>query len=331
MEERSMHRIFVRMTVLMALTLLGVGPLGFGQQPTATAIYGGQGGSPFSDLEIPAGARVNEVYVFSGDFVDAVQMSYMLPNGSSLLGQRHGGPGGQRNVFRLDSDEYIIGISGRYGENIDSIQIQTNKRTSPLYGGHGGDQDYRVNVASRNQAVGFTGRAGNYLDAIGLTYSPLRAWAEEQANVFGGGGGTFFSDLDIPAGARVTEVRIRSGDFIDSIQLVYTLENGSLFEGPIHGGRGGRASVFRLNRDEYITGLSGRYGSRVDSLAIITNKRTSPIYGGRGGSSNYRITVPAGNQVIGLSGRAGEFLDAIGINSAPLRTQYRDLQRRRRR
>jgi hypothetical protein len=331
MEELSMHSLFTRTIAFLVLSLLGIIPLGFGQQPTATDVYGGQGGSPFSDLEIPYGARVYEVYVFSGNYVDAVQISYMLPDGRSVKGARHGGSGGRQNVFRLDSDEYIIGLSGRCGAYVDSIRIQTNKRTSSLFGGRGGIRDYRVDISYGNQAVGFAGRAGNYLDAIGLTYSPLTMLVTNQSTIFGGEGGAAFSDREIPVGARVTEVRVRSGDFIDSIQLVYTLENGEPFEGPIHGGQGGRPSVFSLDRDEYVIGLSGRYGRYIDSLSIITNSRTSAIFGGRGGNRNFRIMVPEGNQVIGLSGRSAEFLDAVGINSAPIRSQLRDSRRRQRR
>jgi hypothetical protein len=326
MYSRSVCTIF-----LFTLLLFGTNSLGFGQQPMRTSVYGGEGGSLFADIEIPTGARVQEVYVFCGEYVDAVQISFMLPDGRSVLSPRHGGSGGQQHVFRLDSNEYIVGLSGRYGTNIDSIQIRTNKRTSQPFGGSGGNRDYRVDVTPGNQAVGFVGRAGSYLDAIGLTFIPLRRQAAEQETVVGGSGGSTFSDSEIPAGARITEVRVHSGDFIDSIQMVYMLENGRLFEGPVHGGRGGRTSVFRLDPDEHIIGIAGRYGTHIDSLAILTNKRTSPTFGGRGGRQDFRLVVPEGDQVIGLSGRSGEFLDALGLNSIPIRSQKRDFQRRRRR
>jgi hypothetical protein len=324
-----MYSKSVRMTALLALVLFGISPLGSGQQPAPTAVYGGQGGTPFSDIDIPAGARVFEVYVFSAEYVDAVQISYLLPDGRSISGQRHGGPGGRQNIFRLDTDEYITGLSGRCGKYIDSIRVHTNKRSSPAFGGRGGDRDYRVEIPSGNQGAGFTGRAGDYLDAIGLTYIPLTIRANDQSSIVGGGGGSAFSDLEIPAGARVSEVRIHSGDVIDSVQIVYTLENGSRFEGPSHGGRGGRSDIFRLERDEYVTGISGRCGIYIDSLAIVTNRRTSPRFGGRGGNRDYRLDAPSGNQVIGFSGRSGEFLDAIGINSAPLGKRIRNFERRR--
>jgi hypothetical protein len=308
--------------------ILGVELSVFGQEPGSTNMSGARGGIPFSDMQIPSGARISEIRVFSGDAVDSVQMAYELPDGSSSTGPRHGGGGGQMNVFRLDSDEYVVGISGRFGEYVDSLRIHTNKRTSPMYGGNGGSQDYRIDVERGSQAIGFLGRAGDYIDAIGLTFIPLRRQAN-QTEIAGGRGGSPFSDQDVPAGGRISEIRVRAGRSVDSIQAVYTLQNGRIAEGPVHGGGGGSTRVFRLDRDEYVTGISGRYGEFIDSIVIQTNKRTSQRFGGGGGDQDYSIQVPAGYQAIGFAGRAGGYLDAIGLNYEPVNARSRDFRRRR--
>jgi hypothetical protein len=268
------------------------------------------------------------VHVYSGEAVDSLQLLYTLPDGRTQLSPRHGGSGGRQNIFQLASDEYIIGLSGRYGDYVDSLRIHTNRRTSPLYGGRGGNWDYRVDVASGNYAVGFAGRAGDYLDAIGLLYVPIYV-ATTEAGVYGGRGGTPFSDTSAPVGARISEVRVYAGEFIDGIQAVYTLSDGRALEGPVHGGTGGRMTLFRLDSGEYITGISGRYGEVVDSLTLQTNKRSSQAFGGRGGDRNFSFQVPTGNQAIGFTGRAGRYLDAIGLNYTPLRGSYRGPQQRR--
>jgi len=316
------RQIFVTSVILAAVFL------GFGQTPTASNIAGGRGGSPFSDSAIPSGAIVSEVHVYSGELVDALQLLYTLPDGRTQLGLRHGGSGGRQNIFQLGSDEYIIGLSGRYGDYLDSIRIHTNKRTSPLYGGSGGNLDYRVDVASGNYAVGFTGRSGNYIDAIGLLFVPIYVPSSE-AGIYGGRGGTPFSDTNIPQGARISEVRVYAGQYVDGIQAVYTLPDGRALEGPVHGGTSGGRNVFRLDSGEYIVGISGRYGDVVDSLALRTNRRTSQAFGGRGGDRNFTFQVPAGNQAIGFMGRAGRYLDAIGLNYTPIRGSYRGPQQRR--
>ncbi len=317
-----------RTAAYSALLFVGLGIWGFAQTPAATNIVGGRGGTQFSDTLTFGGARVFEVHIYSGEFVDSLQMIYLLPDGRTQPSSRRGGSGGRQNIFRLDSDEYIVGLSGRYGNYIDSIRIHTNKRVSPLYGGAGGSQEYRINVAPGNHAVGFAGRAGNHLDAVGLLYAPIYV-AVTRTETYGGRGGVPFSDTDIPLGANISEVRIYAGNNIDGIQTVYTLQDGRIMEGPMRGGTGGRRDVFRLDPGEYIIGISGRYGNYVDSLTLRTNKRTSQIFGGRGGDRDYQIDVPSGTQALGFTGRAGKYLDAIGLNYAPVSAAGRDQQWRR--
>jgi hypothetical protein len=287
----------------------------------STITAGGDGGVLFSDTEIPSGARIFEIYVHCGRYVDSVQIAYILPDGRTLAGPRHGGSGGQRQVFRLDSDEHLLGISGRYGDYIDSIKFYTDKRTSPTYGGSGGKRDFRIEVPSHNHAIGFVGRAARYLDAIGLNFVPMTIQQIKRTRIVGGGGGSAFSDQDIPLGARISEIRIRSADYVDAVQFVYILQDGRLLEGPRHGGTGGRSRVFRLDSDEHLLGISGRYGRYIDSIKFHTDKRTSPTYGGSGGTRSYQLNAPDGNQAIGLAGRAARYLDAIGLNFVPMKMQ----------
>lgn len=287
--------------------------LGFTQEPTNTDIAGGRGGTSFADDQYPSDARIVEVQIFAENWVDALQVTYGLADGRTVTGAKHGGSGGRSNVFRLDSDEYITRISGRYGDYIDSLRIHTNKRTSPVFGGSGGEREFQLNVPARNQAIGFIGRCGRYLDAIGLISIPANFQQLTQSQIWGGRGGSPFADQDTPLGARISEIRIRAAKMVDGIQVVYTLQDGRTLEGNQHGGRGGNQAVFRLDSDEYIVGISGRYGDVLDSISFITNKRTSPRFGGSGGERDYRIDLPSGNMAIGFCGRSGEYLDAIGL------------------
>jgi hypothetical protein len=298
-------------TVIMA----GIIPFGFSQQPALTSTFGGGGGTPFTDVP-PPGARVSEVHIFTGDYVDAIQILYMLPDGRKAMGPRHGGPGGGQNIFRLESDEYIAGLSIKYGEYMDSLQVQTNKRTSSAYGGYGGSNSNRLEVPKGNQAIGFTGQAGEFLHTIGLVYIPMALRIAGQTEIAGGNGGNAFSDRNIPEGATLSEIRVRGGENIVSIQAAYALKDGHTLEGPVHGGQGGNLNVFRLNPGEYITGISGRSGIYLESLTLQTNQRTSQAFGGSGGDKAFTITVPQGKMAVSLAGRAGEYLDSISLNYA---------------
>jgi len=326
-----MRRVSSFGLIFAVALLLGGGTRVSAQRLASTEIMGGQGGNAFTDFQPPPGARVAEVRIRSGDRVDSVQMVYTLQDGRSVVGPRHGGTGGGLSTVRLDRDEYVIGLSGRCGDNIDSLRIHTNKRTSQLFGGGGGSREYRVTIPAGNQAVGFTGRAGDYLDAIGLAYIPIPAPPRRsifpttpatpaqipQTAIAGGRGGSPFADREAPPGARIAEVRVQAGDRVDAVQVIYMLSDGRFVEGARHGGTGGSDRTFRLDPDEYILGISGRCGDGIDSLRIHTNKRTSPLFGGRGGSRDYRLDVPAGNYAIGFAGRAGEYLDAIGLTYIP--------------
>jgi hypothetical protein len=306
----------------IAMLVFSLGALG--EKPASTIVTGRHRGDQFSDEKIPSRGRVSDVYIFSdSNHICAVQMQFVFPDGHTWLSPRHGGPGGQQNSFHLDADEYIIGLSGQYNDYIDSLQIHTNKRTSPLFGGSGGTQEYSIDVDAGNQGAGFVGRSGRYLNAIGLNFVSLTITQIRQTMVFGGGGGSAFSDESVPRGARISEVRVRSGNAVNSIQAIYTLLDGRLFEGKIHGGDGGALGVFQLDPDEYVTGLSGHSGENINSIAIRTNKRTSQVFGGDGSGGIFIINVPAGKQAIGFTGRSSSYLNAIGLNHAAVERKQR--------
>jgi hypothetical protein len=308
-------------TILLAMLAFSLSA--FGQKPALTAITGTQKGSPFSDEKIPSGARVSDIYVFAQDSICAVQMQFTLPDGRTRPSALRGASGCHQNTFHLDSDEYIVGLSGRYDTYIHSLQIHTNKHTSPLFGGSGGTQEYSIEVEIENQGIGFVGSSGRYLNSIGLAFIPLATKLAGRTMIFGGSGGSAFSDEVVPRGARISEVRVRSGDKVISIQAIYTLLDGRLLEGPVHGGDGGSLHVFSLAPDEYFTGLSGRSGKSIHSVSIRTNKHTSQVFGGNGGASVFDVNVPAEKAAIGFHGRCGSSLNAIGLNYATFNKRER--------
>jgi len=152
--------------------------------------------------------------------------------------------------------------------------------------------------------------------AIGVAGTLLAGHVEAETFSFfgpsGGVGGGYFSDGQT-GGRKLIEVRIRSGAFIDSIQTVYADALGQQFVSPMHGGNGGTLAIFKLSPGEWITRISGRHGSFVDSLLIQTNKGRIKGFGGTGGSVNYTYTAPPGTRIHGFFGRSGKFVDAIGV------------------
>src|SRR5258708_33475649 len=84
--------------------------------------------------------------------------------------------------------------------------------------------------------------------------------------IAGGSGGNAFLDPEPAQGGRIIEIQIRSGDHVDSVQLVYMLSDGRAVAGPQHGGARGVLNAFHLDADEYLIGISGRSGSYIDSI-----------------------------------------------------------------
>jgi hypothetical protein len=115
---------------------------------------------------------------------------------------------------------------------------------------------------------------------------------------------------------KVIAVLISAGYLIDFIQLLVR-QNGAPQVLVKHGGDGGHFTPFVLADDEYLTGITGRYGMYIDSIVLHTNKRVSQRFGGRGGEREYSIQANAGEQIAGLQCRSDTYVDAIGAFTAP--------------
>ena len=143
---------------------------------------------------------------------------------------------------------------------------------------------------------------------------------------FGGEGGYEFDDATIANmdQLEIGEITIRSGRFIESIEILYrNPHTGELVQSDHHGGPGGTEDPhIILSPGEYIVEIRGRTGQFVDSLTLQTNQgRTFGRFGGLGGSADYdapsQQEMNAGNEVFAFFGRSGEYLDAVGIHTRP--------------
>ena len=155
-------------TVLMALTLF----LTFLQPAFCQELkqigdpVGGNGGKLFDDTaRIPDSSKVTKVLVRHGELIDAIRIVH-----DDVDLDWHGGEGGHEEFFQLAPDEYIISISGQYGQFIDSLYIHTSTgRVSKLcFGGRGGHKSYNFTAPDGYEIVGFFGRSGQWIDSIGV-------------------------------------------------------------------------------------------------------------------------------------------------------------------
>src|SRR5262245_5663656 len=109
---------------------------------------GGNGGQAFEGYAIPTGAKIQEIRVNAGLYVDGLQLICVDATGKVIELPHLGGKGGFHHTITLDADEYLTGISGRSGRYIDSICFHTNKRTTDSVGGHGGENEYHYEAAT---------------------------------------------------------------------------------------------------------------------------------------------------------------------------------------
>jgi hypothetical protein len=141
----------------------------------------------------------------------------------------------------------------------------------------------------------------------------------------GGIDGAPFQDDQIPDLSRVRVVRGAAGRILDRIQIEHELPNGDILPMATHGGGGGDAFDFPLDRDEYVQAIRGRYDRAVDSVELFTNtgNRRGP-FGRGGGAGIYQYEAPPGTEIVGFTGRSGRHageanvIVAIGVVLRPL-------------
>ncbi|KAM3749713.1 hypothetical protein ACB098_05G208100 [Castanea mollissima] len=142
--------------------------------PRGPGPWGGHGGMEWDDGVFPA---ICELHLYVGDSViHAIRVSYQCKDRESVLSPKHGGEGSEPiDPIKLEvSKEFLIRIAGFYGpversdsfKALRSITFYTNKAKYGPYGDEIG-QAFTSSVAPR-RVVGFHGRSGAYLDAIGV-------------------------------------------------------------------------------------------------------------------------------------------------------------------
>ncbi|CAN6374129.1 unnamed protein product [Urochloa humidicola] len=142
----------------MSTTLVKVGP------------WGGKGGYPRDLNVLPE--RLTSVTIRSGEVIEAIRFTYVGTDGNIYTTDLWGG--GTSNFTKIDlgDQEYIREISGTYSPYgdvlnlITSLNIVTNVASFSF--GNAKGNTFSVPVENSGQIVGFYGRSGWLLDAIGV-------------------------------------------------------------------------------------------------------------------------------------------------------------------
>ncbi|XP_050384164.1 agglutinin-like [Argentina anserina] len=300
-------------------------------------LYGGiTGGGPWDDGIHDGIREINLVY---GKCIDSMCVFYDK-NGKLVKGERRGGHGMGSELNKPLSnaeikleypEEFLVSISGYYsGVNwivgdpviLRSLTFESNKRTFGPFGVQVGTP-FNFRVQDGEKIVGFKGRDGWHLDAIGFHIL-------KPPDLYGGttGGGPW----DDGSFDGIREITLVYGQCIDSLCVVYK-KNGELIIGDTHGGHDQGSDLHKpLNTvqikleypNEFLVSVTGHYcgvtwivGAPVvlRSLEFKSNRRTFGPFGIQVGTP-FTFRVKDGEQIVGLKGRNGWHLDAIGFHTS---------------
>ncbi|XP_057775563.1 agglutinin-like [Salvia miltiorrhiza] len=153
--------------------------------PRSAAAMGGSGGRDWDDGVFAAVKGVHACVRVDTGALSAVRFSYLKSDGSAFLSPFHGGycEGDvhlkefsiSKMIVFCEEDEYLIGVEGFNGVAAEGLNVvtalsfMTNKGRYGPVGAEIGTYFTSMNSGGCNRkVVGFHGRSGAYLDAIGL-------------------------------------------------------------------------------------------------------------------------------------------------------------------
>ncbi|XP_047324380.1 jacalin-related lectin 3 isoform X2 [Impatiens glandulifera] len=149
------------------------------RKPILVGPWGGQGGSSWDD---GVWTGITKLMISYGVGIYTIQVEYDK-NGTLLWSDKHGGRAGPKtDIVKLDyPQEYLTSIHGHHGSLnergpvfIRSLSFESNIRT---YGPYGTNEEgtYFTFPMNGGKIVGFHGRAGWYVDAIGAYLEPINS------------------------------------------------------------------------------------------------------------------------------------------------------------
>ncbi|QRV92796.1 Jacalin-like lectin domain protein [Ceratobasidium sp. AG-Ba] len=155
-----------------------------GYNTISSEYHGGTGGTPFNDWAYggyPQQSRVSRIDIYSGIEVDGIQFTYSKKqNGGNSVTQapHRGGRGGNKRLFELEPEEFIVSVSGAKNDDVlVRLCFTTSKgRTSEVFGGNGGTSFHcqpRTDDGKIMRLWFVAGKYGNLIDGLLFVWIPL--------------------------------------------------------------------------------------------------------------------------------------------------------------
>ncbi|KAM0839775.1 hypothetical protein ACQ4PT_060101 [Festuca glaucescens] len=274
---------------------------------------GGNGGFA-KDMAVRESLRLESITIKSGSYVYSLAFTYVDNHGKRRTEGPWGGSEGNTQTIKLGPKEFVKEVSGTIDNVVSSLVLVTNVKTYGPFG-QGQGQQFVQTAPENTCVVGFFGRSGAAIDAIGVYTGPILA--EVKIGPWGGNGG-FAKDMTVKESLlRLESVTIKSGSYIDSLVFSYVDTQGKRHtEGP-WGGSGGNPQTIVLGPKEFVKKVTGTIDNGISSLVLVTNIKTYGPFGQERGQ-RFGETVPENTCVVGFFGRSGAALDALGVYTGPI-------------
>lgn len=296
--------------------------------------WGGDGGQPQDIGTLPC--RLDRIKISSGLIIDSIEFSYAGPDSQYRTAGPWGGHGGDNSSFQLAGSEFLTGVSGSIGtfnghaNVITSLTFVTNARSYGPFG-RGRGTSFHIPVQGNGCIVGFFGRSGRYLNAIGVYTAPKpepkavgKQDGGDEAVVarigpWGGVGNALHDIAESPH--RLQRVTIFSGTIVNSLEYLYSDGDGQQHTAGPWGGCGGTGRKIHLAPEEFIVEVTGTFHpcawdrtipSVVSSLTLVTSTgKTHGPFGTQLGAA-FQVPVQSDGRIVGFFAHGDNYIEAIG-------------------
>lgn len=134
----------------------------------------------------------------------------------------------------------------------------------------------------------------------------------------GKGGNTFDAPPPSEGQWRINTVEGKSGSRIDQIELIWVDQNGGTHSSKEFGEGGGSSFSYSIGSGDYLTQINGSVGHhngslRLYSIQFHTQEGLSSEEYGSSTSEKFEYQCPEGYQIVGIFGRSGDEVDALGV------------------
>ncbi|XP_070052571.1 putative late blight resistance protein homolog R1B-16 isoform X3 [Nicotiana tomentosiformis] len=141
------------------------------------APWGGTGGSEWNYM---LKSPIKDILIAHGDVIDSIMFKSITEQGTTIDSPKFGGDGGRRDKVVIEATplEYLTGIKGTFGcfyghSVIKSLCFITNAKNYGPFGCEASGTPFSLVMKEGVAIVGFHGRSGLYLDAIGVYLQKL--------------------------------------------------------------------------------------------------------------------------------------------------------------